>query len=1194
MLAIAFLPLVGSAQQGIASPKGNGFVRNMGQVLDQHRMPNANVRYLLAGGTGMNVQVRGDGLSYDTYAADSKDGPVRFHRLDMFILNGSTDARLIGEAPRPERINIHGFNAVPHFDRLNYRSIYPGIDMALSRNDADGAFKYDLVLHPGADINDVRLRFEGFDSATVKGKSLDFVLSGRHLTESIPHSWTLPGGEAADVRYRVLEQDAEHVVVGLEWADASAHGTGKTLVVDPDPVLEWATYYGDTAYDSGRAIAVEHISGRVYVAGATRSIANIATEGTYESVFLGDMDVFIACFMPLGSRPWVTYYGGESWDVPTGIAVDRLKNIYLIGNTTSTLGIATIGAQQEELAGDTDVFVAKFDALGQRVWGSYIGGLLNDSAATCMPDGQGGLFLAGTSTSTAFIGDTLSPLHPSSGGKDAFVTHIDSTGYRTWTTFFGGPADDIGNGLALDSVGIWLAGTTASTTGIATDSVHQDSLAGMTDAFLARMDSAGNVLWATYFGGAGNDGAISVAAVGRSAFITGQTFSDSLVTDTTAHQWNYGGDGDAFIARIDSGGALAWVTYIGGSSEDRPARIIRDPGGQVRVIGTTASTEGIATPGVEQSYLNGPTDAFITKFDTTGQRLWGGYFGGEGDEMGADITVFDVNIMFFTGTTSSASGIYYLGARDTLGGTEDAFVARWVQYNWNHGDSTAVCDTCPYQWPTGGSGGGSDSSYFNGPDTIYACTGDTVRITFNLDSFPSSLFEPVWYNTYCGDPRYFLHVGDTLEFVPDSNMVVGLRGENVYGAGPCHSVVVVIEDHPQLSFSIPSGACLGDTLHAVASGGHHYAWSGPGGFTSDEPNPLITPPYAGDSLVYQVTAFAEHGCATRDSLVVQVLPVPDVGFIITGASCYGAADGSIELTALDTVPLNFFWPATGSNAAFRLDLSAGQYVLVTSNSQCSRTDSLAVPQPVCPIDSMVVQYSTCAAPNGWATLLVNGSSAPYQYLWNNGDTLALADSLHAGIYTVTITDALGCSYSRQGEVQDRGSLSLDVYPDTALVNIVDSIQLSASLVPLDSGTVYHWTPEIALSCSDCLMPYASPQSDTWYVFTATSAYGCVVADSVLLNTWYTCPELFVPNMFSPNNDGLNDELCVMGGCIVEFHFTITDRWGATVFQTDDPARCWDGNLRGSPLNGGPFRYMLHVVKEDGSVVDKAGEILIRR
>ncbi|MBK9597720.1 MAG: gliding motility-associated C-terminal domain-containing protein [Flavobacteriales bacterium] len=1194
VLAANLLPFAASAQQRISPVHGRGFVSNVGQVLDQHHLPHPEVRYLWAGGTGMNVQVRDNGLSYDTYTAETKDGPVHFHRLDMYVLNGSANARLIGEAPRPDRINIHGFNAVPHFDRLRYNSIYPGIDMALSQSGANGAFKYDLVLHPGADVNAVQLRFEGYDSAVVNEKSMDFFLSGKHLTESIPHSWTLPGGKPADVLYRVVEQDAEHVVVGLEWADATDHGPDRTLVVDPDPVIEWATYYGDTAYDSGRAIAVHQVTGRVYVAGATRSIANIATEGTYESTFLGDMDVFVACFMPLGSLPWVTYYGGENWDVPTGIAVDSLKNIYLIGNTASTLGISTVGAQQEELAGDTDVFVAKFDSLGHRLWGSYIGGLLNDSAATFVLDGKGGFFLAGTSASTEFLGDSVPPLHPPSGGKDAFRTQIGSTGHRTWTTFFGGAADDIGNGLAMDSTGIWLAGTTASTAGIASDSVHQDSLAGMKDAFLVRMDSSGNVQWATYFGGADNDGAISVAAVGKSAFITGETFSDSLVTDTAAHQWRYGGGGDVFIARIDSGGALAWATYLGDSSEDRSARIIRDPGGQVRVIGTTASDSTIATAGVPLEELQGATDVFITKFDTTGHRLWGAYFGGPGADEGTDIAVFDVNIMFFTGTTSSGSGIFDMGVREALSGTTDAFIARFQQHNWNSGDSTAVCDTCVCNGSgPGGGGGWPDSLHIDGPDTIFACTGDTVRITFNIDSFPDG-YEPVWYDTHCGDPRYFLYVGDTLAFVPEHSMFVELRAENVFGPSSCQEKFILIEDRPIPLFSIPSGACLGDTVQGYAYGADHYSWNGPGDFTSDEQEPSIIPPFAGDSLVYHVTAFSQHGCSSSDSLIVQVLPPPNIDITITGASCYGEADGSIELIPLDTVPLNFLWPTTGSNEASRSGLAAGQYVVVTSNAQCSRTDSLVVPQPTYPIDSLETHYSTCGNANGWAMLVVNQASPPYQFLWSNGDTVAFADPLLAGSYQVKLTDALGCVYTEQGTVIDLGSMALSVFPDTALVNIVDSIQLEAELVPLDSTTDFHWSPPEALSCTECLTPYASPQSDTWFVFTATSAYGCMVADSVLLNTWYTCPEIFVPTIFSPNNDGLNDDLCVLGGCIAEFQFTITDRWGETVFQTDDPARCWDGNLRGRSLNGGPFRYMLHVVKDDGTVLERAGEILIRR
>jgi hypothetical protein len=157
---------------------------------------------------------------------------------------------------------------------------------------------------------------------------------------------------------------------------------------------------------------------------------------------------------------------------------------------------------------------------------------------------------------------------------------------------------------------------------------------------------------------------------------------------------------------------------------------------------------------------------------------------------------------------------------------------------------------------------------------------------------------------------------------------------------------------------------------------------------------------------------------------------------------------------------------------------------------------------------------------------VNNASAPYQYNWSNGDTLALADALVAGSYQVTLTDALGCTYAEQGEVQDRGSLALELFPDTALVNIVDSIQLQATLVPLDSTTQFHWSPPDALSCTDCLMPFASPQSDTWFVFTATSAYGCTVSDSVLVNTWYTCAgDLRAEHLFAQQRRAERRTLC---------------------------------------------------------------------
>ncbi|MEO7082585.1 MAG: gliding motility-associated C-terminal domain-containing protein, partial [Flavobacteriales bacterium] len=175
-----------------------------------------------------------------------------------------------------------------------------------------------------------------------------------------------------------------------------------------------------------------------------------------------------------------------------------------------------------------------------------------------------------------------------------------------------------------------------------------------------------------------------------------------------------------------------------------------------------------------------------------------------------------------------------------------------------------------------------------------------------------------------------------------------------------------------------------------------------------------------------------------------------------------------------------------------------------------------------------------------------------------------------------------------------GSLTTSTAPDSILITVGYSLQIQAWVVPLDSGTTFSWSPEEHLECTQCLHPFAKPDSTVWFVFTAISAYGCIASDSVLVMVYHPCPELFVPTVFSPNNDGLNDELCVRGGCIQEFAFTIWDRWNAEVFHTVDIGRCWDGTYRGQPLSGGAFRYLLNVVHTDGTAVEQAGEILIKR
>jgi hypothetical protein len=115
--------------------------------------------------------------------------------------------------------------------------------------------------------------------------------------------------------------------------------------------------------------------------GRTSSAANIATSGTYQFTLAGSLDVFLTKFNKSGARIWSTYYGGPAPDIAYAMAVHEDGFVYLTGGTSSTIGVASPGAQQATYGGGIDdIFLAKFGSSGQRLWSTYYGGPAHDVA----------------------------------------------------------------------------------------------------------------------------------------------------------------------------------------------------------------------------------------------------------------------------------------------------------------------------------------------------------------------------------------------------------------------------------------------------------------------------------------------------------------------------------------------------------------------------------------------------------------------------------------------------------------------------------------------------------------------------------------------------------------------------------------------------------------------------------------------
>jgi hypothetical protein len=458
-------------------------------------------------------------------------------------------------------------------------------------------------------------------------------------------------------------------------------------------VRAWGTYYTGTGQvwpngeERGNS-CITDAAGNVYMVGFTSSNSDIATAGAHQTVYAGGpivfgtggYDAFLVKFNSSGVRQWATYYGGSQDDMGISCAVDASGNVYMIGSTSSTSGIATAGAHETTI---NDGFLVKFNSNGVRQWGTYFEG--NGNA--CTTDASGNIYIVGLTNSTSGIATAGAHQTVMSGSGDAFLVKFNSSGVKQWGTYFGGAssgASEMEKGLscATDALGnVYMVGQTPSTSGIATAGAHQTIYGGSsTDAFLVKFNSSGVRQWATYYGGPGVDiGYSCVTDASGNIYLAGDTQQEFLpassgMTTIGAHQSAYGGGySDGFLVKFDSNGLRQWGTYYGGSLLDVSFSCATDASGNVYMSGNTQSSSGIATAGAHQTTVN---DAFLVSFNSSGVRQSGTYCGGIKNVCTNDAS----GNVYITGYTQSNSGIATAGAHQTANGNSgynDAFLLKF-------------------------------------------------------------------------------------------------------------------------------------------------------------------------------------------------------------------------------------------------------------------------------------------------------------------------------------------------------------------------------------------------------------------------------------------------------------------------------------------------------------------------------------
>ncbi len=209
-----------------------------------------------------------------------------------------------------------------------------------------------------------------------------------------------------------------------------------------------------------------------------------------------------------------------------------------------------------------------------------------------------------------------------------------------------------------------------------------------------------------------------------------------------------------------------------------------------------------------------------------------------------------------------------------------------------------------------------------------------------------------------------------------------------------------------------------------------------------------------------------------------------------------------------------------------------------------------------------------------------------------GDSVLLNGNYYsaAGSYPFTFTSSFGCDSVIIYSVSIAPLPSFNI-SGGASINIGESSNLA--VLPGVFGTTYLWDPPVGLSCFFCQNPIATPMVSTWYYVTVTSAAGCQTMDSVYIEV-DPSTNIYVPNIFSPNNDDNNDMYLVRGKGVDQFNLAIYNRWGQLVFESNDIEQGWDGTKDGTPLNQGVFVYKLQVIMYNNDRIEQTGNITLIR
>lgn len=1065
------------------------------------------------------------------------------------------------------------------FQAITYKSMYPNIDVRYYAQ--SGQLKYDILVHPGGNIDDIVMTYEGADKLQIKKKELYIKTSVGEVRELAPYSYQVNDLGKNEVNCSYVIEGTNKVRFKVKNYDPS-----KLLVIDP--TLIFATFTGSPANQWGFT-ATYGSDGSLYSGGIVFSSGFPVSTGAFQTSYGGGsnelpVDIGIMKFNSTGrNRMYATYVGGSGADQPHSLIEDSQGNLVILGRTNSANDSYPLfpAGNMAGQNGGYDIIITKLNATGTGLVGSKR---------------MGGRGMDGVNISTERRPNSLSVFYGDDSRSEVIVDASDN---------------------------IYFVGNTQSNSNNAaerfpTENATQTAPGGNQDGVLVKLaPDVNNIFFSTRFGGSGDDGAFVMALnpINNNIYIAGSTRSTNLPgtgAGSVVSSTNNGGISDGYVAMFSNAGALIKSTYLGTDALDGIYGVKFDPSGFPYVTGVTLGAWAV-TPGV---YSNPNSKQFIVKLRTDlSAVIYSTVFGSGSVRFNISPVAFSVD---------KCENVYVAGWGGGLNpGSADEFGTAGTV-----GMPTKDCGILPNGCRTDG----SDFYFFvlekNATDILFgAYYGLFGGFGDHVDG-GTSRFDAngVIYQSICA--ACFINRFPALRYpttVGVWSAVSGNRAQCNLAAlkvemsfsGVSNGVRPSIGGVPYRNYGcVPVTVDFIDTLQR----GKIYYWDFGDGNRDTTTTAVSSNTYSNLGN-YNVTLISVDStkCIISDTSYTTVRVRDDKADLSFSASklppCdslkYGFTNTSLAPPGKPFKDSSFVWdfgdgsPLVYTTAGFQEHsyASPGTYsvkLTLRDTAYCNGPDT----------DTLILRIAANVKarietdPEGCVphtAFLNNTSDAGETFLWDFGDGTTSTEFAPTHIY-----NSIG-TYRVSLVVRD---------PNTC--NQIDS---TVTFINVRERPTAGFTFSPTVPTENTLTTFTNTSIDAmrykWYFgdgdtsdltnpvhqYNATSTFqACLIAYNQYSCADTTCadvsaivsPLVAVPNAFSPNGDGSNDIVYVRGYAIMKMMFRIYNRWGQVVFQTTDRKQGWDGKFKGVLQPMDAYAYTLEIEFSDGSKATKKGDITLLR